>query len=274
MVLSAIVPGAAEAAQAPAAANVASALPAAVVRELTTAAQGAMTEHAESGAAVRSEPVPSPAAHAAASFASAGHDAFMGGDESSQGQGRPTPGFMRFAAALAQVAPPSSEDRAFALPVATAGTAAAVPAAPLPSVPASVPTAPTFRSPSTGTPDAENVGRLVQAMRINATRSGSWEATVRLKPENFGDVTIALRVERNAVSAVVNAEAASVRQWLESQEQAVRSGMAEHGLQLERFVVQRDGQQRREADTHEQEQPRRRQPRRADAVTERFEVLV
>jgi flagellar hook-length control protein FliK len=111
----------------------------------------------------------------------------------------------------------------------------------------------------------------VHAIRINS-RPGAWEATVRLKPEHLGDVTIALRVERNAVSAVVNAEAAGVRQWLESQEQAVRNGMAEHGLQLERFIVQRDGQ-RREAYPQEQE-PRRRQPRQQPQTTERFEIVV
>jgi flagellar hook-length control protein FliK len=122
------------------------------------------------------------------------------------------------------------------------------------------------------TPGTENVGRLVQAMRVIA-RPGAWEATVRLNPEHLGDVSIALRVERNSVSAVVNAEAAGVRQWLESQEQAVRSGMAEHGLNLDRFIVQRDGQ-RREAEPEQQQESPRRQPRQRQASSQRFEIVV
>jgi flagellar hook-length control protein FliK len=189
-----------------------------------------------------------------------------GGDQSSQDQGRRSPEFMRFAAALAQVAPASEDGGRIAVPAMAPATA------PAPAVPASAPVASAVLVPTAETPDADNIGRLVQAMRINA-RPGAWEATVRLKPEHLGDVTIALRVERNSVSAVVNAEAAGVRQWLESQEQAVRSGMAEHGLQLERFVVQRDGQRRDNESAPEQES-RRRQPRRQPQTTERFEIVV
>ncbi len=123
--------------------------------------------------------------------------------------------------------------------------------------------------------DAENVHTLVQAMRITA-KAGGWEATVRLKPEHMGEVTIALRVDGKNVSAVVQAESAGVRQWLMSQEDAVRSGLSEHGLQLERFAVSRDGQ-RREAEEQQpqQQQQRRRAQRQATAGSEaRFEVVV
>ncbi len=123
--------------------------------------------------------------------------------------------------------------------------------------------------------DPENVHTLVQAMRVTA-KAGGWEATVRLKPEHLGEVTIALRVDGKNVSAVVQAESAGVRQWLMSQEDAVRSGLSEHGLQLDRFAVSRDGQ-RREA---EQQQPQderrqRRAPRQTATGNEpRFEVVV
>ena len=123
--------------------------------------------------------------------------------------------------------------------------------------------------------DAENVHNLVQAMRVTA-KAGGWEATVRLRPEHLGEVTIALRVEGNNVSAVVQAESAGVRQWLMDQEQAVRSGLSEHGLQLDRFAVSRDGQ-RREAGEQAQQQPnqRRRAPRQAAPGNEaRFEIVV
>jgi flagellar hook-length control protein FliK len=110
-------------------------------------------------------------------------------------------------------------------------------------------------------------------MRVTA-KGGGWEATVRLRPEHLGEVTIALRVEGTSVSAVVNAEAAGVRQWLISQEEAVRSGMAEHGLQLERFQVDRDGERRRDEHEQAQEQSRRRPARRNVQNEERFEILV
>jgi flagellar hook-length control protein FliK len=200
----------------------------------------------------------------------AGQDAPMTGQDQSNGQGRPTPEFMRFAAALAQVNPAAGEDagHAPAAPVAAPQTAAS-PNVGTPA--AAVVTAP---APQGETPGPENVGRLVQAMRVIA-RPGAWEANVRLNPEHLGDVSIAIRVERNTVSAVVNAEGAGVRQWLESQEDAVRSGMAEHGLQLDRFIVQRDGQ-RRDAQPQQQEEPqgRRQSARRQGAPTERFEVVV
>jgi flagellar hook-length control protein FliK len=218
------------------------------------------------GAANASEPSAADAAPNATDRV-ANQDAPMTGDDSSQGQGRRSPEFMRFAAALAHVAAPAADDagRPVAGIVAPAAPAAAA------STSVAAVTAPVAVAPPHMTPDAENIGRLVQAMRVNA-RPGAWEATVRLNPEHLGDVTIALRVDRNSVSAVVNAEASGVRQWLESQEQAVRSGMAEHGLQLERFVVQRDGQ-RKDAQPQEQES-RRRPPKRATPAAERFEVVV
>jgi len=122
--------------------------------------------------------------------------------------------------------------------------------------------------------DAENVHNLVHAMRVTA-KAGGWEATVRLKPEHLGEVTIALRVEGKSVSAVVQAESASVRQWLTDQEGAVRSGLSEHGLQLDRFAVSRDGQRREAEEQQQQPQQRRRGPRQAATGNEaRFEIVV
>jgi flagellar hook-length control protein FliK len=194
-----------------------------------------------------------------------------GQQQQGQGQGRPSPEFTRFAAALAQVTSAGTEDGGRAAgPVAAPVAPAAAPA----TAPAHAAAATAAAAPQTAgqTPEAESLGRLVQAMRV-VSRPGAWEANVRLKPEHLGDVNIAVRVERNTVSAVVNAEAAGVRQWLESQEQAVRSGMAEHGLHLERFVVQRDGQ-RRDAEPQQQQESPRHRNRRPAATTERFEIVV
>jgi flagellar hook-length control protein FliK len=194
-----------------------------------------------------------------------------GGDAQNSEQERRSPAAQRLAAALSSMAPsgPAPEGSAgsaptpvFTLPHATAPATIAAPvavAAPAPMTDV----------------DAENVHNLVQAMRVTA-KAGGWEATVRLRPEHLGEVTIALRVEGNNVSAVVQAESAGVRQWLMDQEQAVRSGLSEHGLQLDRFAVSRDGQ-RREADghAHEQQQQRRRAPRQApNGAEQRFEIVV
>jgi flagellar hook-length control protein FliK len=147
----------------------------------------------------------------------------------------------------------------FSLPgQAAAAASSAAPAAVVPAAPAPV--------------DAENVETLVQAMRITA-KAGGWEATVRLKPEHMGEVTIALRVEGKNVSAVVQAESAGVRQWLMSQEDAVRSGMSEHGLQLDQFTVSRDGQ-RREAEEQQPQQQQRRRARATEQTAQRFEIVV
>jgi flagellar hook-length control protein FliK len=205
----------------------------------------------------------------ASQTATTGQDAPMTSQDQSNGQGRPTPEFMRFAAALAQVSPAAGDDAKQAMAAAVAAApVAATPAAPAPAAAAAVTTAP---APAE-TPGPENVGRLVQAMRVIA-RPGAWEANLRLNPEHLGDVSIAIRVERNMVSAVVNAEGAGVRHWLESQEDAVRNGMAEHGLQLDRFIVQRDGQ-RRDAQPQQEQQGRRQPSRRHAAPTERFEIVV
>jgi flagellar hook-length control protein FliK len=219
----------------------------------------ARTQSAESGAAIE---IALPAK------GTANQDAMTGQDQPN-GQGRPSQEFMRFAAALAQVSPAAGEETGRAPAAVVAASAAPAPAAAAVTTPiAAAAPAPTT---SADTPGPENVGRLVQAMRVIA-RPGAWEANVRLNPEHLGEVSIAVRVERNTVSAVVNAEAVGVRQWLESQEQAVRNGMAEHGLQLDRFIVQRDGQ-RRDAEPQQQES-RRQAPRRQAAPTERFEIVV
>jgi flagellar hook-length control protein FliK len=193
-----------------------------------------------------------------------------GGDAQNLDQERRSPAAQRLAAALSSMAPsaPAHEGSAgsaptpvFTIPHASAPAPIAAPVA--------------VAAPAATTQvDAENVQNLVQAMRVTA-KAGGWEATVRLKPEHLGEVTIALRVEGNNVSAVVQAESAGVRQWLMDQEQAVRSGLSEQGLQLDRFAVSRDGQRREAGEQQQQPQQRRRAPRQAATGNEaRFEIVV
>jgi flagellar hook-length control protein FliK len=125
-------------------------------------------------------------------------------------------------------------------------------------------------------PDAQNIDRLVQSMHVNA-KSGVMEATVRLRPDYLGDVTIELRVDGTGVSAVVRAESASVRQWLESHEQTIRSGLAEHGLELTRFIVDPDGQPQSQQDTQPDRDEQRRaafRRRQQEGSSQRFEITV
>ncbi len=177
----------------------------------------------------------------------------MGGGDAQtfEQDGRRSPAAQRLAAALSMAAPGSTRDTS-----TTAAPVFSVPGQPA-AAPAPIAAPVVMAAPAPTQVDAENVHTLVQAMRVTA-KAGGWEATVRLKPEHMGEVTIALRVDGKNVSAVVQAESAGVRQWLMSQEDAVRSGMSEHGLQLDRFTVSRDGQ-RREA---EEQQPQQQQPRR------------
>jgi hypothetical protein len=192
-----------------------------------------------------------------------------GGDAQNFEQDRRSPAAQRLAAALSSMTPSGHEGSAGSAPTPVFTVPHATAAAPV-----AAPVAMAAPAPMTEV-DAENVQNLVQAMRVTA-KAGGWEATVRLRPEHLGEVTIALRVEGNNVSAVVQAESAGVRQWLMDQEQAVRSGLSEHGLQLDRFAVSRDGQRREAGEhAHEQQQQRRRAPRQAQAGNDaRFEIVV
>jgi flagellar hook-length control protein FliK len=192
----------------------------------------------------------------------------MGGGDAQtfEQDGRPSPAAQRLAAALSMAAPGSARD-------ANTGSAPVFSLPVQPVAPAPVAAPIVMAAPATATTDAENVETLVQTMRFTV-KAGGWEATVRLKPEHMGEVTIALRVDGKNVSAVVQAESAAVRQWLTSQEEAIRSGLSEQGLQLDRFTVSRDGQRREAEEQHAQQPPRRRAQRQAQMGNEpRFEVV-
>ena len=187
-----------------------------------------------------------------------------GGESLGNGEGRRSPAAARLAAAI--VASGASAGGGLGTAPISGVATPVQPILPTTPMVATAPVAPTAM------PEAEeNLQQLIQTMRV-AARSGGWEATVHLKPEHLGEVSISLRVDGRNVSASVQAEAAGVREWLRAQEESVRSGLAEHGLQLERFVVDRDGRQQH----HEQaeEQPQRRAPRRQAVPSERFEVVV
>jgi flagellar hook-length control protein FliK len=130
---------------------------------------------------------------------------------------------------------------------------------------------------SAPTIDPENVDRIVQSMQVSS-KQGVMEATVHLRPDYLGDVTIQLKVDGTGVSAVVHAESSGVREWLESKEQTIRQGLSEHGLDLDKFVVDQDGQRQeqawRDAETAEQQRQSFKRRRPSTGTTQRFEITV
>jgi flagellar hook-length control protein FliK len=116
--------------------------------------------------------------------------------------------------------------------------------------------------------------QIVQSLRVQF-RDGIGEAVLRLKPEHLGSVAISLRIEDGGLKASVQAELPAVRQWLESQQDTLRSALAEHGLRLDRFDVEPDGQRQASPEDHPERAPRKRQVRRSPQTEQPvFEVVV
>jgi len=130
-----------------------------------------------------------------------------------------------------------------------------MPAAPALAQPAAIP--------------AENLDQLVQTMRV-MVRGNVSEATLRLRPEHLGDVSVVVRVDGRVVTATVIAESAGVREWLQLHEEALRTGLQQQGLTLDRLVVQREARQERREQPHPD--ARRSRPRRGQDPQPRFEV--
>jgi flagellar hook-length control protein FliK len=116
--------------------------------------------------------------------------------------------------------------------------------------------------------------QLVQSLRLQF-RDGIGEAVLKLKPEHLGSVAISLRVENGGLKANVQADLPAVRQWLESQQDTLRSALAEHGLRLDRFEVEPDGQRGSSPESRDERAPRKRQARRSTHSEQPvFEVVV
>jgi flagellar hook-length control protein FliK len=116
--------------------------------------------------------------------------------------------------------------------------------------------------------------QLVQSLRLQF-RDGIGEAVLKLKPEHLGSVAISLRVENGGLKANVQADLPAVRQWLESQQDTLRSALAEHGLRLDRFDVEPDGHRHASPEEQQERSPRKRQTRRSPQSDQPvFEVVV
>ena len=78
--------------------------------------------------------------------------------------------------------------------------------------------------------------QIVQSIQLAWSRDGG-EARIKLDPQQFGDLSVAMRVERGQVVARVQAEAPVVREWLHSNQDTLRAGLAEHQLRLDRLEI-------------------------------------
>jgi flagellar hook-length control protein FliK len=115
--------------------------------------------------------------------------------------------------------------------------------------------------------------QIVKAIKIQV-RDGIGEVRLRLQPEQMGEVHIALKVDRDRVSAVLQVERPELRAQIEGQGQTLRAGLAAQGLKLEDLTVRpmlsddtqgRDGNQRGSA----KDTPQRR---RRQSTAKQFEL--
>jgi flagellar hook-length control protein FliK len=119
--------------------------------------------------------------------------------------------------------------------------------------------------------------QIVQALRLQLTRDGG-EAHIKLDPQQFGDVSVRVRVEQGQVVARVEAEAAVVREWLQANQHVLRQSLAGQQLTLDRLEVNAP-RESADADRERQpsrrdEQPHQRQPqRRRNSSSELFDVV-
>jgi flagellar hook-length control protein FliK len=126
--------------------------------------------------------------------------------------------------------------------------------------------------------DGDVPRQIVQAIRLQWSQ-GVGTARVTLQPDYLGDMSIDIRVDRGAVTAVLDASNASVRQWLEGHEPLLRQSLADQGLTLDRLVVKDEqtpsgtgGDERQKREQGESEpRPRSRRDAQADAT---FEVVM
>ena len=154
--------------------------------------------------------------------------------------------------------------------------------APAPIVPTSIglgsaaaPTVTTIEAqgltPATG---EQVVQQLVSSMKLQ-WKNGVGEARLHLRPDALGQVSVSLRVESGAVTAVVRAESAQVQEWILQHQQTLRDQLEASGLTLGELVVEPDDRGQGDAREQATHQRRRQPPRRTtDVETPRFETLL
>jgi flagellar hook-length control protein FliK len=105
---------------------------------------------------------------------------------------------------------------------------------------------------------------IVQTIRLMWSR-GIGEAQIQLDPQQFGDLTVVLKVEGREVAARLQADTPEVRDWLGANQQVLREGLASHDLRLDRLEIAAASEERRDGssrDTRERSNDNSRNSRR------------
>jgi flagellar hook-length control protein FliK len=129
--------------------------------------------------------------------------------------------------------------------------------------------------------DGDLPRQIVQAIRMQWA-DGVGTARITLQPEYLGELSIAIRVEHGAVTASLESNTASVREWIDGNQPMLRQALAEHGLHLEKLTVAEEQPQpdwsgnEDPKQKHQEEEARRAQRarRRNDADAPAFEMVV
>jgi hypothetical protein len=114
---------------------------------------------------------------------------------------------------------------------------------------------------------------IVRSLKVQ-WRQGVGEATLRLRPEFLGELTVSLRVQGGGVTAVLQSDSPLVRGWIEAHQADLKKALEGQGLSLENLVIDPEGhpQQRREENPQDESQARHQ--RRGPKDTRRFEALL
>jgi hypothetical protein len=150
-------------------------------------------------------------------------------------------------------------------------------AMPSPTEAAAAPVAPPM-PPLPATTGEHVLAQVVSSLRLQ-WKDGVGEAKLHLRPDALGHVSVALKVEGGAVTAVVKAENPQVQEWILQHQPSLRQQLEAAGLHLDELVVSPDDQ--RQSKEHggrdAEDPPQRRSPRRTDDSRldgPRFETLL
>ncbi len=113
---------------------------------------------------------------------------------------------------------------------------------------------------------------VVRSLKFQWAQGGG-EARLQLRPEYLGDLSVSLRVSGASVTAILSAESASVRAWIDTHQSDLRRALEAQGLSLDSLIIDPDGhpQERQESPGRQEHRaPHRR--RHPDAG--RFEALL
>ena len=105
---------------------------------------------------------------------------------------------------------------------------------------------------------ASTAAQIVQTIQLAWFRHGG-EARITLDPQQFGDLSVAMHVDRGVVVARVQSDAPQVREWLHANRDTLRAGLAEHQLRLDHLEITATddarGSENREAGQRDDREP-------------------